>query len=55
MRLLEDSLAEEILSGRVKEGDIALVDVDDDGKVKVAPGKKQELLPQTPEEVVSNK
>jgi len=55
MRLLEDSLAEEILSGRIKEGDIALVDVDDEGKVKVAPGKKQELLPQTPEEVVSNK
>jgi ATP-dependent Clp protease ATP-binding subunit ClpC len=55
MRLLEDSLAEEILSGRVKEGDIALVDVDDEGKVKVAPGKKQELLPQGAEEVVSNK
>jgi ATP-dependent Clp protease ATP-binding subunit ClpC len=46
MRLLEDSLAEEILSGRVKEGDTALVDVDDEGKVKVAPGKKRELLPQ---------
>lgn len=58
MRLLEDSLAEEMLSGRVKEGDIALVDVDDEGKVKVSPGKKQELLPQgagEPEEVVSNK
>jgi ATP-dependent Clp protease ATP-binding subunit ClpC len=56
MRLLEDSLAEEILSGRVKEGDTALVDVDDDGKVKVAPGKKQELLPEgVEEEVVSNK
>jgi ATP-dependent Clp protease ATP-binding subunit ClpC len=46
MRLLEDSLAEEILSGRIKEGDTALVDVDDEGKVKVAPGKKRELLPQ---------
>ncbi|MDY6805306.1 MAG: ATP-dependent Clp protease ATP-binding subunit [Cyanobacteriota bacterium] len=46
MRLLEDSLAEEMLSGRIKEGDIALVDVDEEGKVKVAPGKKRELLPQ---------
>lgn len=47
MRLLEDVLAEEILSGRVGEGDTAIVDVDDDGKVKVLPGdKKRELLPQ---------
>ena len=29
MRLLEDSLAEEVLSGRVKDGDKALVDIDD--------------------------
>ncbi len=35
MRLLEDVLAEEILSGRVKGGDTAIVDVDEDGKVKV--------------------
>ncbi|MEO1148893.1 MAG: ATP-dependent Clp protease ATP-binding subunit [Cyanobacteria bacterium J06638_22] len=47
MRLLEDSLAEEILSGRIKEGDIALVDVNEDGQVTVAPGDKpRELLPQ---------
>ena len=33
MRLLEDSLAEEVLSGRIKDGDNALVDVDDNKKV----------------------
>ncbi|MEB3278269.1 MAG: ATP-dependent Clp protease ATP-binding subunit [Lyngbya sp.] len=48
MRLLEDSLAEEILSGRIKEGDTAIVDIDADGQVKVMPGEreKRELLPQ---------
>jgi ATP-dependent Clp protease ATP-binding subunit ClpC len=47
MRLLEDSLAEEILSGRVKEGDIAVVDVDTEGQIKVLQGQPQpELLPQ---------
>jgi ATP-dependent Clp protease ATP-binding subunit ClpC len=35
MRLLEDSLAEEFLSGRVKEGDQAVVDVDDDKQVVI--------------------
>jgi ATP-dependent Clp protease ATP-binding subunit ClpC len=35
MRLLEDSLAEEILTGKVREGASVMVDVDDDGKVKV--------------------
>ena len=35
MRLLEDSLAEEVLSGRIKDGDHAEVDVDDDKKVVV--------------------
>ncbi|MDJ0649615.1 MAG: ATP-dependent Clp protease ATP-binding subunit [Xenococcaceae cyanobacterium MO_188.B19] len=46
MRLLEDVLAEEILSGRLGEGDTAVVDVDEEGKVKVLPQlKKQELLP----------
>ncbi len=34
MRLLEDSLAEEVLSGRIKDGDSAQVDVED-GKVVV--------------------
>jgi ATP-dependent Clp protease ATP-binding subunit ClpC len=33
MRLLEDSLAEEILTGKVREGAVVEVDVDDDGKV----------------------
>ncbi len=46
MRLLEDVLAEEILSGRVKEGDTAIVDIGEDGQVKVAPSQERELLPQ---------
>jgi len=33
MRLLEDSMAEEILTGKVREGASVVVDVDDDGKV----------------------
>ena len=44
MRLLEDSLAEEILSGRIKDGDIAVVDVDENNNVIVRPGEKRELL-----------
>ncbi len=35
MRLLEDSLAEEVLSGRIKDGDNALVDIDDKKKVTI--------------------
>ncbi|MEO0947964.1 MAG: AAA family ATPase, partial [Cyanobacteria bacterium J06641_5] len=49
MRLLEDVLAEEILSGRVKEGMAAIVDIGEDGQVKVMPKEtpaSQELLPQ---------
>jgi ATP-dependent Clp protease ATP-binding subunit ClpC len=46
MRLLEDSLAEEILSGRIKNGDTATVDVNDDGKVQVVQAQTRELLPQ---------
>jgi len=46
MRLLEDSLAEEILSGRLKDGDAATVDVDTDGKVQVSASEKRELLSQ---------
>jgi len=42
MRLLEDSLAEEFLSGRLKDGDAALVDVDDDKQVVI----RQATLPQ---------
>jgi ATP-dependent Clp protease ATP-binding subunit ClpC len=35
MRLLEDSLAEEFLSGRIGEGDSAVVDVDDNKQVVI--------------------
>jgi ATP-dependent Clp protease ATP-binding subunit ClpC len=46
MRLLEDSLAEEFLSGRLGEGDSACVDVDDDKQVVI---RKQSALPVIPE------
>jgi ATP-dependent Clp protease ATP-binding subunit ClpC len=47
MRLLEDVLAEEILSGRIKDGDTAICDVDEATKeVKVLQGEKRELQPQ---------
>ncbi|HHP7232656.1 MAG TPA: ATP-dependent Clp protease ATP-binding subunit [Xenococcaceae cyanobacterium] len=36
MRLLEDSLAEAILSGRVKDGDRAVVDVNETGEVTIS-------------------
>ncbi|MFB2880793.1 ATP-dependent Clp protease ATP-binding subunit [Floridanema aerugineum] len=49
MRLLEDSLAEEILSGRIQTGDTVVVDVDDQGQVKVRQGERRELLPQAAE------
>lgn len=49
MRLLEDVLAEEILSGRVGEGDEALVDIDEEGKVKVVSNQQRELLAQAAE------
>lgn len=38
MRLLEDSLAEKMLAGEVKEGDSAIVDIDSDGNVTVLNG-----------------
>jgi ATP-dependent Clp protease ATP-binding subunit ClpC len=44
MRLLEDSLVEAILSGEIAEGDKAIVDVDDDGQVKVRKSETRELL-----------
>ena len=47
MRLLEDSLAEEVLSGRIKDGDKAEVDIDESKKVIVKhlgkDGSKPEL------------
>jgi ATP-dependent Clp protease ATP-binding subunit ClpC len=52
MRLLEDTMAEEILSGKIQEGDTAVVDVDEDGKVQIGPGQRRELLPE-PETVES--
>ena len=47
MRLLEDSLAEEFLSGRIKPGDSAVVDVSDQGDVKVLLGDKKDSLQAT--------
>nr|YP_010986312.1 ATP-dependent Clp protease ATP-binding subunit clpA-like protein [Pachymeniopsis lanceolata]WOL37230.1 ATP-dependent Clp protease ATP-binding subunit clpA-like protein [Pachymeniopsis lanceolata] len=44
MRLLEDSLAEEVLAGKIKAGDSAVVDVADDGNVVVLLGEKLEVL-----------
>lgn len=49
MRLLEDVLAEEILSGRVKDGETAIVDIGEEGQVVVRPGEQRELLPQAAE------
>jgi ATP-dependent Clp protease ATP-binding subunit ClpC len=46
MRLLEDSLAEEFLSGRLGEGDQALVDVNDQKQVVI---RKQDAAPLLPE------
>ncbi|MBE9043545.1 ATP-dependent Clp protease ATP-binding subunit [Pleurocapsales cyanobacterium LEGE 10410] len=47
MRLLEDSLAEAILSGRVNDGDNALVDIDEDGNTTVTAVKEQALVEAT--------
>ncbi len=44
MRLLEDSLAESMLSGQIKDGETAIVDVDDDNQVRVVKSEKRELL-----------
>ena len=46
MRLLEDSLAEEFLSGRIGEGDAAVVDVNQDKQVAI---RKQEPIAPVPE------
>jgi len=45
MRLLEDSLAEEILSGRIKRR-YSCSRCDDSGTVKVLAQERRELLPQ---------
>ncbi|MEC4811720.1 MAG: ATP-dependent Clp protease ATP-binding subunit [Scytonema sp. PMC 1069.18] len=44
MRLLEDSLAEAMLAGEVTEGDTAIVDVDDDGQVRIRKAESKELI-----------
>jgi ATP-dependent Clp protease ATP-binding subunit ClpC len=50
MRLLEDSLAEEILTGNIGDGDAITVDVGEEGQVLVLPQQQvQELLPQAVE------
>ena len=46
MRLLEDSLAEEFLSGRISDGDSALVDVNEEKQVVI---RKQLSAPAMPE------
>eukprot|EP00898_Chlorokybus_atmophyticus_P003164 jgi/Chlat1/3849/Chrsp26S04065 len=45
MRLLEDSLAERILGGEIKEGDSAIVDVDANGNVVVLNGATTTVTP----------
>ncbi|MEO0835396.1 MAG: ATP-dependent Clp protease ATP-binding subunit [Cyanobacteria bacterium J06642_3] len=47
MRLLEDSLAEAILSGRVNDGDNALVDIAEDGNTTVTAVQEQVLVEAT--------
>ena len=44
MRLLEDSLAEEVLSGKIQAGDNAVVDVKEDGSVAVLLSEKMEKV-----------
>ena len=44
MRLLEDVLAEEILSKRLQEGDSAIVDIGEDGKVVINAQRENPLL-----------
>jgi ATP-dependent Clp protease ATP-binding subunit ClpC len=46
MRLLEDSLAEEFLSGRISDGDSAIVDVNDDKQVVIRHGNPTPALPE---------
>ncbi|MDJ0569767.1 MAG: ATP-dependent Clp protease ATP-binding subunit [Pleurocapsa sp. MO_192.B19] len=43
-RLVEDNLAEAILSGQIRSGDTALMDIDDDGQVQVQPKQSPVLI-----------
>ncbi|KAL6576288.1 ATP-dependent Clp protease ATP-binding subunit ClpA cd4b, chloroplastic [Orobanche hederae] len=52
MRLLEDSMAEKMLSRDIKEGDSVIVDVDSDGNVIVLNGASGAPWEPTPEPVV---
>ncbi|KAL9231573.1 hypothetical protein vseg_006785 [Gypsophila vaccaria] len=49
MRLLEDSMAEKMLAGEIKEGDSVIIDVDSDGKVVVLNGTSSASLEPLPE------
>ncbi|PSB03400.1 ATP-dependent Clp protease ATP-binding subunit [Merismopedia glauca] len=55
MRLLEDVLAEEILSGRIRDGGTASVDIGEDGQVKVETKETEtrELISSTADTVAS--
>jgi ATP-dependent Clp protease ATP-binding subunit ClpC len=46
MRLLEDSLAEEFLSGRIGEGDSAVVDVNEEKQVVIRKSTLPAALPE---------
>lgn len=41
MRLLEDSMAERMLAGDIKEGDSVIIDIDADGQISVLNGDKR--------------
>lgn len=43
-RLIEDNLAEALLGGRINDGDTAIVDLDEDGKVLVQSAKEPALI-----------
>ncbi len=46
-RLVEDNLAEVILSGQIQSGDTAVMDIDDDGRVPVQPKQLPVLVETT--------
>ncbi|MGC9524513.1 MAG: ATP-dependent Clp protease ATP-binding subunit [Limnospira sp.] len=52
MNLMEDVLAEALLSGELNSGDAALMDMDDDGNVKILTG--EEYLNASPEYAMTN-
>ncbi|MEB3881896.1 ATP-dependent Clp protease ATP-binding subunit [Lyngbya sp. CCY1209] len=52
MNLMEDVLAEAMLSGELSSGDVALMDMDDDGNVKILTG--EEYLSARPEYAMTN-